>query len=90
MYRYNIQKHDINSLTEFVLESYKNSRVEIVPPPKSAMDDMGLIVMDLVRESPILIASVLIIILALAASMILSARDRKKPKSDTKKTKKKK
>lgn len=52
MYRYNIQKYDIDSFVEFAKSWHKNVTPEKVPLPKSPFDDFTAMVADYLRENP--------------------------------------
>lgn len=52
MYRYNLQKFDINSLSDFAQSWYKNITPEKVPVPKSPFDDFVAMVVMYMKENP--------------------------------------
>ncbi|CAG9865458.1 unnamed protein product [Phyllotreta striolata] len=52
MYRYNIQKFDVASLSDFALTWYKNVTPEKVPLPKTPFDDFVTMVAMYMKENP--------------------------------------
>lgn len=52
MYRYSIQKYDVNSFVGFAQEWFKNMRPEPVPVPKTPFDDLITMTADYLRENP--------------------------------------
>lgn len=52
MYRYHIQKHDVDSFVDFAKSWYKNVTPEKVPLPKSPFDDFTAMVADYMRANP--------------------------------------
>lgn len=89
MYRYTLEKYDVDSLNSFVNGWYKNVPGESIPLPKTPFDDVVQMCVDYLREYPVLcVVMIGLPILLFIAFIYLTASTPEKPKS--KKTKKKK
>jgi len=89
MYRYTLEKYDVDSLNSFVNGWYKNVPGESIPLPKTPFDDVLQMCVDYLRDEPILCGIIIgLPILLFVAFIYLTASSPEKPKS--KKTKKKK
>lgn len=86
MYRYTIEKYDVDSLSSFMTGFYKNVQGESIPLPKSPFDDLVQLCVDYIRDYPLMVAAfvTLPILLALVFYFLLSSED--KPRSKKKKT----
>merc|ERR1712141_31867 len=89
MYRYTLEKYDVESLDSFVNGWYKNLSKEKIPLPKTPFDDVVQMCVDYLREYPLLCGLMIgLPIILFIAFIYLTASSPEKPKS--KKTKKKK
>jgi len=89
MYRYTLEKYDVDSLDSFVNGWYKNVASHSVPLPKTPFDDVVQMCVDYMREYPLVCGLFVgLPILLFVAFLYLTASSPDKPKS--KKTKKKK
>ncbi|XP_050502706.1 thioredoxin domain-containing protein [Diabrotica virgifera virgifera] len=52
LYRYHLQKYDVQSLVDFAQSWHKNVTPEKVPVPKSPFDDFVAMVVEYMRENP--------------------------------------
>jgi len=91
LYRYELEKYDVDSLTSFVNGWYKNLPGEAVPVPKTPFDDLVQMCVDYLREYPMLCAAGVLIplILLLAFYFLMSGEDEYKKSKSKKKSKKK-
>ncbi|KAG8237660.1 hypothetical protein J437_LFUL017552 [Ladona fulva] len=91
MYRYNLPKYDVASLSAFAVDWYKNARAEHVPVPKSPFDDFVQMIADYLHDNPLIWqasgAGVLLILLVVAITKILRKSPKKKQGSSSKKSK---
>ncbi|XP_071445023.1 thioredoxin domain-containing protein [Hetaerina americana] len=89
MYRYNLPKYDVSSLSSFALDWYKNARMERVPVPKSPFDDFVQMIADFLMDNPLMwqggLAGVSMLILVIILSKFLKKPPKKK--SSAKKSK---
>lgn len=93
MYRYSIQKYDIDSFVDFAKSWYKNVSPEKVPLPKSPFDDFTAMIADYMRENPWLWQLALgTFVLGLLASFVIrfmkKTPEKKKSQKKDKKEKK--
>jgi len=92
MYRYELEKFDVDSLVSFVQTWYKNVPGEPVPLPKTPFDDLVQMCVDYIREYPLLcficVAIPSLLLLLFYFLMSSGGDSYSKPKSK-KKTKKK-
>lgn len=86
MYRYEIEKYDIESMSSFVTGWYKNVKGESIPLPKTPFDDLIQMCVDYLRDYPALIGVMigLPILLALTFYFLLRSDDERKPKKKKK------
>jgi len=93
MYRYELEKYDVDSLSSFVTGWYKNVEGKSVPLPKTPFDDLVQMCVDYIREYPILCAACvgipLLMLMAFYFLMSGSDEDSFKKSKSKKKTKKK-
>lgn len=91
MYRYNLEKYDVDSLTSFVNGWFKNLPGESIPLPKTPFDDLVQMCVDYIREYPVLSGACVLIPLALllAFYFLMSGEDEYKKSKSKKKNKKK-
>lgn len=92
MYRYQLEKFDVDSLTSFVQSWYKNVPGEPVPLPKTPFDDLVQMCVDYIREYPLVCLACVAIpsLLLLLFYFLMSGSDDSYTKSKTKKKAKKK
>merc|ERR1711910_191367 len=97
MYRYTLEKYDVESLDSFVNGWYKNLSKEKIPLPKTPFDDVVQMCVDYLREYPLLVVLMIGIPLFLLLSFIYlmrpeteEPRKKKKKKKDKEKDKSKK
>lgn len=95
MYRYHIQKYDVDSFVDFAKNWFRNLTPEKVPLPKSPFDDFTAMVVDYMRENPWLWQLGLgMFVLGLLASFVMKftrktqTAEKKKPQKKEKKEKK--
>ncbi|CAH0551730.1 unnamed protein product [Brassicogethes aeneus] len=81
MYRYQIQKYDVQSFVSFAREFYKNVKPERVPLPKSPFDDLIALIVDYLRQNQWLwMVGLGTFVSGLMASVILRFAPKKKDK----------
>merc|ERR1712173_495145 len=97
LYRYEVEKYDIDSLSSFISGWYKNVQGESIPLPKTPFDDLVRMCVDYMREYPLLVVLMVGIPLFLLLSFIYlmrpeteEPRKKKKKKKDKEKDKSKK
>jgi len=91
MYRYNLEKYDVDSLNSFVGGFYKNLPGEPVPVPKTPFDDLVQMCVDYIRDYPLMCAVCVGVplLLLLAFYFLMSGEDEYKKSKSKKKSKKK-
>jgi len=89
MYRYNLDKYDVASLSSFITSFYKNLPAVPVPPPKTPFDDLVQMCVDYMKEYPVLVgcAVSLPIILTLLFIWLVRGEEEKVRKKKKKKSK---
>uniref|UniRef100_A0A0K2UE52 Protein disulfideisomerase A4like [Apis florea] n=1 Tax=Lepeophtheirus salmonis TaxID=72036 RepID=A0A0K2UE52_LEPSM len=87
MYRYDSDKFDIDSMSKFITEIYKEKKGESIPMPKSAFDDLVQLCVDLLKENPFMCLAVIAIPLIIIISFIYLTKS-EEPKAKKKKKKK--
>jgi len=97
LYRYEVEKYDIDSISSFITGWYKNVQGESIPLPKTPFDDVVQMCVDYMREYPLLVVLMIGIPLFLLLSFIYlmrpeteEPRKKKKKKKDKEKDKSKK
>jgi len=86
MYRYTLDKFDVDSLSSFMEGFYKNYPAESVPIPKTPFDDLVQMCVDYMKEYPALVGiGVAVPILLLLAFLYLIRSDEEKIKKKKKK-----
>lgn len=91
LYRYEIEKYDIESLSSFITGWYKNAQGESIPLPKTPFDDFVQMCVDYLRDYPLLFIVMVGIPLFLLISFIYLMRpETEEPKKRKKKKKEKK
>jgi len=88
LYRYTLEKYDIDSMNSFVNGWYKNVPSERVPLPKTPFDDVVQMCVDYMRDYPLLCCLFVgLPVLLFLAFVYLTASSPDKPKSKKKKKK---
>lgn len=88
MYRYTVEKYDVDSISAFITGWYKNVLAESIPLPKSPFDDLIQMCVDYLREYPLLFAVLIGLPVLLFISFIyLTASTPDKPRTKKKKKK---
>ena len=88
LYRYTLEKYDIDSMNSFVNGWYKNVPSERVPLPKTPFDDVVQMCVDYMRDYPLLCCLFVgLPIILFLAFVYLTASSPDKPKSKKKKKK---
>jgi len=87
LYRYEVEKYDIDSLSSFITGWYKNVPGESIPLPKTPFDDVVQMCVDYMREYPLLVVLMIGIPLFLLLSFIYLMRPEPEPKRKKKKKK---
>lgn len=97
LYRYEVEKYDIDSISSFITGWYKNVQGESIPLPKTPFDDVVQMCVDYMREYPLLVVLMIGIPIFLLLSFIYlmrpeteEPRKKKKKKKDKEKDKSKK
>jgi len=86
MYRYAIDKYDVDSLTSFMAGFYKNYPAESVPTPKTPFDDLVQMCVDYMKEYPVLVGCGFAVpVFLLLAFLYLIRSDEEKIKKKKKK-----
>jgi len=86
MYRYVLDKTDVDSLSNFMTGFYKNYPGESVPIPKTPFDDLVQMCVDYMKEYPLLVGvGVSVPVLLLLAFLYLIKSDEKEVKKKKKK-----
>jgi len=86
LYRYEVEKYDIDSLSSFITGWYKNVQGESIPLPKTPFDDLVQMCVDYMRDYPLLV----VIMIGIPLFLLLSFIYLMKPESEKPRTKKKK
>jgi len=89
MYRYNLDKFDVASLSSFVSTFYKNLPAQPVPPPKTPFDDLVQLCVDYMKEYPVLVGCgvAMPILLVLLFLWLVRGEEEKVKKKKKKKSK---
>jgi len=90
LYRYEVEKYDIDSISSFITGWYKNVQGESIPLPKTPFDDLVQMCVDYIREYPLLIALMIGIPVFLLLSFIYLMRPDEPPRKKKKKKDKEK
>lgn len=90
MYRYNLHKYDVSSLSSFAVDWYKNARTERVPVPKSPFDDFVQMIADFLMDNPLVWqagGAGFVVLLLIVIFAKIFRKSPKKKQSSTKKSK---
>jgi len=86
MYRYELNKFDLETLSSFITGWYKNVKGDGIPLPKTPFDDLVQMCVDYIRDYPLLFCLMIgLPILLLIAFVYLTASSPEKPRSKKKK-----
>lgn len=86
LYRYEVEKYDIDSVSSFITGWYKNVHGESIPLPKTPFDDLVQMCVDYMREYPLLV----VLMIGIPIFLLLSFIYLMKPESEEPRKKKKK
>jgi len=86
LYRYEVEKYDIDSISSFINGWYKNVQGESIPLPKTPFDDLVQMCVDYMREYPLLV----VLMVGIPLFLLLSFIYLMKPDSEPPRKKKKK
>jgi len=86
LYRYEVEKYDIDSISSFINGWYKNVQGESIPLPKTPFDDLVQMCVDYMREYPLLV----VVMVGIPLFLLLSFLYLMKPDSEPPRKKKKK
>jgi len=85
MYRYQLEKYDPESMTNFINGFYKNYPAESIPLPKSPFDDLVQLCVDYMKEYPLLVGGCLMVpILMILGFWFLMRSEEDRPRKSKK------
>jgi len=88
MYRYQLEKYDPESMTNFINGFYKNYPAESIPMPKSPFDDLVQLCVDYLKEYPLLVGGCLMVPIIMILGFWLLMRTEEDRPRRSKKSKK--
>jgi len=90
LYRYEVEKYDIDSISSFITGWYKNVQGESIPLPKTPFDDFVQMCVDFMREYPLLVLMIGIpLFLLLSATVVFFLLYLMRPETEEPRKKKK-
>jgi len=88
MYKYELDSYTISNFIDFATDFFRNSKAVVVPPPKSPFDDFTEMVVEKMKDNPMVVKlGSIIFTITVLLGVLISCR--KKPPVEKAKTKKK-